>query len=601
MKKFRSIYDWYLNLPIRRKLLLWFVPMLIVMIASTGYYAYSTAADEIVTKMSLEQAGIAKQAVDHLDYIAQDALNISDYLFLTPEIQALLGNTDNETYVEKENVVDPINRLMVTRPYFQFLTIYSPHFPTIQFNNKGLSSAIPFEEYRTKFHYDEILANPKIENWSVEVPDRSNSIFHGDSMKKLLLTKVLKNDTNMKPEGILILGIDEKDIRTSYSPGLGQAGLFVINSDGTILSDSTGHWIGHAVSELPYFSRPVLSPDQIHASSISPKWIFSHIQSSVTGWHVLVIQPRDALVNQLNRIKWSTSFIAGLALILSLFVSWSIAVVITRPIKRILTSMKKLQIGDFTQQVSVVSRDELGQLGSGYNIMVQRIKELVQDVYAFEIRQYQAELKVLQSQINPHFLYNTLNTIAWSAEKNNDRHVAEMIYSLSSIFKISLSEGRDIISLEKELQLAEHYLFLQKMRYPDKLSYEIDIAPELLEFHMPKLLVQPLVENAVVHGIEPLSGDAGHIHIAVSQSEDAAFVEIEVTDNGVGISEELLRLLNGKLEWNDMGAHPGEHFALINIKNRLRLFYGETADLNIQSLADSGTRVRMTLPYPATR
>lgn len=601
MPKLRSLNERYLDLPIRKKLLLWFAPILIVLIATTGYYSYTTASQEIVNKMGMEQAGIAKQAIDHLDYIAQDALNISDYVFLTPEIQTLLGSTGSDLYLANRNVVDSINRLMVTRPYFQFLTIYSNHFPMIQFNNKGLSTAIPFEEYSDKFHYDAILADPKIEHWNVEVPSQTNRIFHGDSMNKLLLTKVLKNYTNMKPEGVLLLGIDEKDIRSSYTSASGETNILVISPEGTILSDSAGHWVGHSVRELPYFTVPVSTPGQITASRISSTWVSAHLQSALTGWYVIVLQPRAALLQQLNRIKWITSLIVCVALLLSLFASWGVAGVITKPMKRILSSMKRLQTGDFSQKVPVISKDEMGLLGTGYNTMVQKIKELVEDVYAFEIRQRQAELKVLQSQINPHFLYNTLNTIAWSAEKNKDSQVAEMIYSLSGIFKISLSEGNDMIPLEKELRLAEHYLFLQKMRFPDKLAYEIEIPPELLTFTVPKLLVQPLVENAVVHGIEPLNNDMGHILISAFLTEDASSLEIEITDNGMGMAEESLCSLNQRLKSDDQHVHNGKNFALSNIKNRLRFCYGEEATLELQSLFGYGTRVRITIPYLTTR
>jgi len=591
----KQLAAWYYDSPLRRKLLLWFIPLLIGTIMTTGFFAYTTAVNEIMTKTGLEQEGIATQAIDHLDYIAQDALNITDYIFLTPEIQQLL-NSDSQTYVSSREVVDSINRLMVTRPYFQFLTMYSAHFQTMQFNNKGLSSAIPFEEYSERFHYDAILANPKIANWSIELPNRSTSIFHGDSMNKLLLTKVLKSYTNMKPEGVLILGIDERDIRASYSPFLGQTEIVVYREDGTVLSDSGGRWIGHSVTELPYWVAGHGPDDPLESSLNAKQWLYTHFQSSVTGWHVLVVQPRAALVAQLNRIKWITSLIVCLTLLLSLFVSWTVASVITKPMKHIVISMKKFQKGDFNQQVPVHSRDEIGQLASGYNIMVKRIHELIQNVFESEIRQKQSELKVLQSQINPHFLYNTLNTIAWSAEKNNDPLVAEMIYSLSGMFKISLSAGRDVIPLDQELKLAEHYLFLQKMRFPDKLTYEIEVTTDVRGFSVPKLLVQPLVENAVVHGIEPLSGDVGHIHVAVVVPEAGGSLHIEITDNGVGMAEDALERLREKLRSGEPASSTEQSYALLNIRNRLRLYYGEEAALEIDSVGGSGTRIRLILP-----
>ncbi|KRE64493.1 sensor histidine kinase [Paenibacillus sp. Soil750] len=590
--------QWYLDLPLQRKLLLWFAPLLLVTITITGVYSYNVASNEIVSKLTLEQAGSARQAIDHLDYIAQDALDISDYLYLTPELQVMLkSDSTSDSYINNDSIL-MINRLMVTRPYFQFLTIYSSHFSPIQFNNKGLSSAISFEEYKEKFDYEGFLTRKKIDDWSIEVPNHSKSIFYGDTKNKLLLTKILKNDVTLKAEGILILGIDEKDIRRSYSTPGDKTTIIVINSDGHIISDTNGAWIGKPVGELPYFTRTIDLPDQIDSTIERSDWVFSHAQSALTGWHVLVLQPRADLLSQLNRIKWITIVILCLTFVMSLLVSWSVASVITQPIKLILSSMKKFQKGDFSQQVGIQGKDELGQLGSGYNIMVRRISQLIDDVYAFDIKQRQAELKVLQSQINPHFLYNTLNTIAWTAQKNGEHTVAEMIYSLSGIFQISLSQGRDFIEMQEEMKLAEHYLFLQKMRYREKLSYEMELHPDLVSFKIPKLLIQPLIENAIVHGLEPLTNDIGFIHVSVAPFEGHPdMIQIEITDNGVGIPDSRLRMIQEQLYTEQPHqTSRNEGFALQNIMNRIRLFYGTEATMEISSMENFGTRLQLLLP-----
>jgi two-component system, sensor histidine kinase YesM len=583
---------WYLNLPIRRKMLLWFVPLLIVTIAGTGAYSFRIATAEIVRSMEQQQLSKAKQAAGHLDYVAQDAVNLSDYLFLTPEIQRLFS-PGSGGYVTNQTVIDSINRLMVTRPYVQFLTLYSEHFAPIQFNNKGLSSAIPFEEYSRLYDYDNMLRT-QITAWSMEVPGRANSIFHGDKKNKLLLTKVMKNSSNYEPEGILLLGIDEIDIRKSYAPSAENGVIAVIGEDGTVLSDSTGQWVGRQIGELPYYASAVSDPERMDHAIDTSKWVYAHMQSAETGWHVLAIQPRSELVEKLDRITWITVSIVCLTIMLSLFASWAVAGVMTRPIRNIVMSMKKFQKGNFSEQVAVDGQDELGQLGAGYNIMVQRIRELVDDVYSFELKQKQAELKVLQSQINPHFLYNTLNTIAWTAEKHGDRVVGEMIYSLSGIFKISLSQGKELIPLQEEFKLLEHYLFLQKIRYPNRLVYEIDLDPKLKDLIVPKLLLQPLVENSVVHGIEPLTEDQGSVHVRASLVDGMA--EIEITDNGIGIPEDKLLRLRRMFRDGDVQQHGSDSFALINIASRIRMFYGEQAAIEIESVPGSGTRVVLLIP-----
>ncbi|RKP57285.1 sensor histidine kinase [Cohnella endophytica] len=582
----------YRNLPIRSKILLMFVPLFVLTITITGVFSYRIAATEILNKMKAVQNGVASQVTDHLNYIAQDAIDVSDYLFLTPEIQALLlSDKDSGNYIPQD-AIQSISRMMVTRPYFQFLTLYSSHFAPIQFNNKGLSAAIPFEEYSESFHYYDILRNTNTASWSIEVPGVTKTIFQGDKMNKVLLTKVMKNSRTYSPEGVLILGIDEKDIRSAYELVSGDAQIAILNSDGIVMSENDGKWIGYPAEKLPYYKQDG-EGSGIGKEIDDTKWVSTLISSELTGWQVLVVQPKKQLLEQLNRIQWITAIIVLVTIILSMFVSWAISGVITKPVLTILKSMKKFQLGNFSEKVPILGMDEVGQLGSGYNIMVQRVKGLIDDVYSVELKQKEAELKVLQSQINPHFLYNTLNTIAWTAQKNEDLQVAEMIYALSNIFKISLSEGKEFVTLKEEFALIGNYLFLQQMRFPNKLTYELEMDEVLSDFTLPKLLIQPLVENAVVHGIEPITGDIGFIHVRATLAEDK--LVIEVTDDGVGIPQGRLRELNDKLA-SVSTSEQRISFALMNVSGRLRMVYGEQSSIEIQSTVGSGTRVLLSLP-----
>ncbi|HZG86881.1 sensor histidine kinase [Paenibacillus sp.] len=581
---------WYRRVPIRLKIFLWFAPLLIATISATGAYAFRIAAGEMTAKLQAEQQSAASAASDHLDYIAQDAAEVANYLFLMPEIQALLASdASSGKYVSYQNVNDSINRLMVTRPYFQFLTIYSHRFAPIQFNNKGLSTAISFEEYRRLYDYDAALRDAPIDSWSVETPGQADRIFYGDQMTKVLLTRVLKNSRNYEAEGVLLLGIDEADIRASYAPAAGSAEIAVVSEDGIVLSDSGGRWIGKPARELPYFREDAFDLNRMDDAVDSSSWLAAHEQSPQTGWHVLVLRPRSELLRELDRITWTTASIVLVTILVSMILSWTAAGWITQPIRLVLSSMKRFQKGQFDERVDIVGQDEVGELGAGYNIMVQRIRQLVDDVYASELKQKQAELKLLQSQINPHFLYNTLNTIAWTAQKHNDKLVADMVYSLSGIFKTSLNQGGDLVELREEFQLLEHYLFLQKMRFPSHLAYELDLAPDVSGFPIPKLLIQPLVENSIVHGIEPLADELGLIQVKAAAADGA--LSIEVTDNGVGIPADRLEALR-----NEPDGRDDSGYALHNVRSRLRLHYGDGASLDLHSEPGSGTRVTIAIP-----
>ncbi|MDB5056371.1 MAG: hypothetical protein JWM44_4421 [Bacilli bacterium] len=593
----KTILDTYYNMPVRVKLLLWFAPLLLVTIGITGVYSYNVASNEIVNKMSQEQVSSAHEAIAHLDYVAQDALDITNYLYLLPEIQALLYSNSkggNQLSIDTNN---SINRLMVTRPFFQFLTIYSHHFLPIEFNNKGLSSAISFEDYKQQFDYDKIIQGRDITSWSVDVPNKTKSVFYGTNKNnKLLLTKTLKNYLTLRSEGVIIIGMDESDVRKTYSAPNSNTQILITTKEGLVLSDSEGKWAGDYINELPFVSQKNADIKALDQSINKSEWLFSHEESQLTGWQVIVLQPRSYLLKQLNPIKWATFLILCITFLLTLVFSWAASAIITKPLKLILSSMKKFQKGDFSQYVELKGKDEIGQLGIGYNTMVNRIKELIDDVFAFELKQREAELKVLQSQINPHFLYNTLNTISWAAQKKGEQQIAEMIYSLSNIFQISLSNGRDVIPLQEEIQMVKSYLFLQKMRFPDRLSYEITMHPSLETIEIPKLLLQPLVENSIVHGIEPLDNDEGLIQINIKPMQDN--IVIEITDNGIGMSElKLCEIQESILHYDDNNRGKARNgFAFFNIINRLKLFYGDKASLTVHSVEGSGTHVNLVIP-----
>jgi two-component system sensor histidine kinase YesM len=257
--------------------------------------------------------------------------------------------------------------------------------------------------------------------------------------------------------------------------------------------------------------------------------------------------------------------------------------------------MREVQAGDFNQQVEVALRDEIGQLGKGYNIMVAKIKELIQDVYESELSKKESELRVLQSQINPHFLYNTLNSITWMSYREGAEKTADMLQHLSDFFRYNLSQGSDIISLRQELNIVESYLYLSNIRFADKLTYSIEVDERFADVLIPKLILQPLVENAVVHGIEQIE-ENGFVNVSVRESEGALL--IEVTDNGLGIPPDTLEMLRGAILSEKRTVYPEDNggFALLNVRDRLINHFGEGVAIEISSKRNIGTTVKMLIP-----
>ncbi|CAM4460821.1 two-component system sensor histidine kinase YesM [Paenibacillus endophyticus] len=601
----RALFPPFRHITLQRKLLTLVIPLLIVTVGITGLYSYYIASGEVIDKLRQSQLNMAIKTKDQLDYFAKSTLSFSNYLFLNPAVQGMVLNGD--TPQRRDQVFKSLLPLMVTGETIQSLIVY-PSFKEdvsgqpFAITQTGIASAISFDGFTKTRYYERLTKTDSGHIWDMFYP--SDYILPGDYHHKIVLIKPYKNYYNYARIGLLIIGMDADKLSKTLYHDNEDAAQFIMNEQGTILAATDIQWIGKPITLLPFF-------DQQDTSTIHPerglallkkdnKYIVSDSVSDITDWHTVVIQDRSKLVLELKHIGSVTFSIMAVVTLITIIVSWVIARIITNPMKKLMLSMRALQTGDFTQRVHFNGNDEIGRLGHLYNTMVGRIKTLIDDVYASRLKQKEAELKALQSQINPHFLYNTLNMINWSAVQKGDKEISEMVVSLSQVFRLSLNSGNDLVALEQELELVRNYLFLQKKRFTTRFNFEIELDPAISHFRMPKLLLQPLVENAIIHAIEP-SGGNGHIHIRAYT--EATIIILEVADNGPGMPEEQVRRLNQSRVDEPMRVLqtnvPHSGMALSNIKERLALFY-EQAEFEIVSREGLGTRVQIRINQGGT-
>lgn len=264
---------------------------------------------------------------------------------------------------------------------------------------------------------------------------------------------------------------------------------------------------------------------------------------------------------------------------------------IANPLKILEKSMKKIEQADFLviEPVEEGSQKEVASLSKSFNLMMVRIKELMDRIIVEQNAQRESELKALQSQINPHFLYNTLDSIVWLIENDKNTEASQMVVALAKLFRISISRGRNIITIKDELEHARSYLIIQRFRYSDSFKYEFDIDEEVLEYTTMKLILQPLIENAIYHGLKNII-DEGFIKIGAHREQDN--VVFTVTDNGYGLKEEKIE----QLYTNFKNPHLNDGVGLKNVYLRLVLYYGKAADLRIESELDEGTTIKIIIP-----
>lgn len=319
------------------------------------------------------------------------------------------------------------------------------------------------------------------------------------------------------------------------------------------------------------------------------------IQENIQYYIYYQTKSMEVVTENLNAQIQSFVVICGLLVALltavAMVVTFYVSAGILRPIKILYDSTQKIAKGDFGAQAEVSSRDEIEILARSFNDMAEKMQALIIKTKEDEQRMRWLDLRLLQEQINPHFLYNTLDTIVWLIEGNKEEEAVDMVVSLSDFFRLVLSRGREFISLEEEKQHIRSYLGIQAVRYGDILEYEIQIDPSLYDYQILKLTLQPLVENALYHGIK-YKRAKGFIH--VTARKEGNVLRLAVSDNGVGMEREDLLQLRKEIQRPCSETSRG--FGLANVNERIHMHFGPGYGMRIQSEEGKGTTVELTIP-----
>ena len=312
--------------------------------------------------------------------------------------------------------------------------------------------------------------------------------------------------------------------------------------------------------------------------------------SDKTGWRVVGVADISELMKNKKETEYLYMLTAAALLCVAMLLAIFFATAITKPIKELKDSMKEVEKGNFENTDVVVGQgSEIDSLGNSFNLMTARIRQLMeQNIYEQEEKR-KSEMKALRSQINPHFLYNTLDSIIWMAEGGKNREVVRMTSALARLLRQSISNDNERIPLEKEVDYAGSYLTIQKMRYKDKLEYEIEVAEDIRKEEIINLILQPLVENAIYHGIK-YKGSKGLIRIVGYGEADR--IILKVIDNGIGMDESTLQGIFDKSK-----AGEGKNgVGVYNVQTRIRLYYGADYGLHFESTLGEGTTATISIP-----
>lgn len=310
-----------------------------------------------------------------------------------------------------------------------------------------------------------------------------------------------------------------------------------------------------------------------------------------TGWKLLSVTPEKGLPLSDLKMHLFVLFVAASFLLVLVLINAFISSRITNPIQELEKSVNAIEAGELDTKVYQGGSYEIQHLGRSIGDMAKRIQALMHDIVAEHESKRRSEFDTLQSQINPHFLYNTLDIIVWMIENEQKQEAVRVVTALARFFRISLSKGRSIIPVRDELEHVRNYLMIQQMRFKNKFIYNIEAEEEVMELSSLKLILQPLVENAIYHGMEFMDGD-GEVHVRVYREGDVLW--FQVSDNGLGMTREQVDGLFS--EGHHVSSRRGSGIGVKNVNERIRLYFGGEYGLAVESEPDEGTTIRIRFP-----
>lgn len=365
---------------------------------------------------------------------------------------------------------------------------------------------------------------------------------------------------------------------------------YMKTADGTLIYHPKGVQLQHGVYTEKLGKKPITA-DGIHEEKLEGKrYLVRQRTVGYTGWKIIGIASLKEGVYEEYPIKLLIWCLFGGMGILVICINRYIVQKITGPIERLSKRAEQFDDSGFDKEIEEEGTYEVRQLAESFNQMRKRIKQLMMKAVQKEQEYWDMQMKLLQSQINPHFLYNTLDSIIWMIESKRYEGAVKMVTALAGFFRISLNKGEDFITVEKELLHVKNYMEIQGIRFEDKFSFDVEIEENIKKYICPKLIVQPLAENAVYHGMESMYGD-GEIHI--SAREENSKICITVFDNGEGMSDEQIKQIMAQ---KVISSRRGSGIGVRNVDRRIKHCFGEKYGITIESEMDEGTVVKIWIP-----
>lgn len=504
------------------------------------------------------------QLSQNIDATIQQNTNLASSIRNDLQVQAHLIKLSEEPELISPSDKFRFEQILMNKYLYGFIRDI-----TVFDQNENIIASVPYLKEPTILSYQQAKqAITEGKNW-----------FFDSEHHLIYYVNEIYNAKSYMPIGILSICFYENIINEQISK-------LNFNDMGKIyvLDDTLAPLFNYPFHDTPEIEEVIRSKKNTFSWGGKRYTAFSHDVNS-TGWHVLGVVSMEQLYNLSSNLIFIFLITMTITLIFSVLTSLLISQKFTRHIHILLNAFKQASDGDLNVTVDATTPNEFGQLNRHFNQMIQKLNNLIQRVYQSQLLQKQSELKALQAQITPHFLYNTLDSISWRAQLQGCNDVSAMCVALATLLRKSIGDKSPFISIAAEMEYLNSYLTIQKYRYGDRIKVLLDISPELQNFYIPKLILQPIVENSFVHAFNDSSD--GYIFIkGVIQNHD---IILTVKDNGSGIpAEKIASLL-------DSNPQNGKYSAIANVNNRIKLLLGDNYGISIQSNIGH-TAIYVTIP-----
>lgn len=578
-----SVLARFRNFRIGIKLMIGFLAVVIPLVTLLVVFFYIYSA-EIISQKTLEQTSeTVEQFSNSLDNYMTLMSNKMEILADSPVIQEELNAAPGEVNIESDSFYSrnkQIRRMMIQS--YSSVTMNDMEL----YGMNGASYYFSVWSQKRKIEDEDGLFRKADEargKWVVVDREGDDDTLH--------LIKLVKDLQTYTPIGYVRIGLKRDYIdKMAGSMSFGSnGGTIILNGKKSVISGRIDDVL------MACMQKETAPKGSFIYEEGKERYTAVYVHSNVTDWNTIGLIPMEYINKDLAGIRNISLILILLGIAIGILVSMQMARGLVSPIEDTANALECFSKGDFDVRLSENRMDEIGKMNVVFNQTIQDIKELMQKVTQAEILAKEMEFKTLQSQMNPHFLYNTLDAINWMAYKKGEMEICNLVSAISNLMRVSISNKQSIITLEQELEYVKDYLYIQHVRYKDRFETVYDIDEVLLAQAIPKLVVQPIVENAIIHGFEKSQNKNALFISAVRKGND---MNIIVRDTGSGMTEEKAdSLLKEPVAEKGSGNASHTNLGMYAVHKRLQFLYGENYGLMVQSKAGEGTTVILNLPY----